>query len=98
MGLCEPQDHSSVTKSALPPIKPKILFDLLHEKDESITTIIDDDMNITQPKKIHPTKDDLTVMDPLSDDFYNYWQETARINSETYRAVFRCVPDKNGTC
>ncbi|CAI2162099.1 19719_t:CDS:10 [Funneliformis geosporum] len=97
LGLCEPQDHSTITKSSLPPMKPKALFDLLHERDQSISEIIDDDMNYKLPKKKHPTKDDLVVMDPLSDQFYKYWQTTAKTNSETFRSVFRCVPDKNVT-
>ncbi|CAG8441424.1 6591_t:CDS:10 [Funneliformis caledonium] len=97
LGLCEPQDHSSVTKSSLPPMKPEVLFDLLRGRDESITEIIDDDMNYKQLKKKHPTKDDLVVMDPLSDEFYRYWQTTARTNSETFRSIFRCVPDKHVT-
>ncbi|RIA88545.1 hypothetical protein C1645_725863 [Glomus cerebriforme] len=63
LGLCEPQDHSSVTKTKIQ----------------------------------HPTKEDLIVMDPLSDTFYEHWTRTARNNSETYRSVFRCIPDKNVT-
>ncbi|PKY56906.1 phospholipase D/nuclease [Rhizophagus irregularis] len=97
LGLCEPQDHSSVTKSSLPPGNREILFDLLHEKDESISSILDDDMNYKQPKIKHPTKEDLVVMDPLSDEFYNHWTTTAKNNSEAYRSVFRCIPDKNVT-
>ena len=46
--------------------------------------------------KKHFTKEDLAVMDPLSDDFYNYWSTTAQNNTEIYRSVFRCVPDDNG--
>lgn len=96
MGICEPQDHSSVTKSSLPPVSREILFDLLHERDRSISSILDDDMNYKQPKIKHPTKEDLIVMDPLSDEFYDHWKTTAKNNSETYRSVFRCIPDKNG--
>ena len=99
MGLIEPQDHSTVTKSSLPPVKPEILFDLLHDRDSSISSIFDDDKNYIRHGKIHhPTKEDKVVMDPLSDTFYEHWKTTAKNNSDTYRAVFRCVPDKNGTC
>ncbi|CAB4388903.1 unnamed protein product [Rhizophagus irregularis] len=97
LGICEPQDHSSVTKSSLPPVSREILFDLLHERDRSISSILDDDMNYKQPKIKHPTKEDLIVMDPLSDEFYDHWKTTAKNNSETYRSVFRCIPDKNVT-
>lgn len=77
-------------------MKRKILFGLLHERDRSISSILDDDMNYKQVKIKHPTKEDAVVMDPLSDDFYNYWKETAKNNTETYRSVFRSIPDKNG--
>ena len=98
MGLIEPQDHSTVTKSSLPPVKPEMLFDLLHERDSSISSILDEDKNYIRASKIHhPTKEDKIVMDPLSDEFYDYWRKAAKINSDTYRSVFRCIPDKNGT-
>ena len=99
LGLSEPQDHSTITKSSLPPVKPKILFDLLHERDKkSISSIFDEDNNYIRPNKgYHPTKEDKIVMDPLSDVFYDHWKTTAKNNSENYRSVFRCIPDKNGT-
>jgi hypothetical protein len=78
-------------------VKRAILYDLLHERDSSISSIIDDDMNYKQHKIKHPTKEDLVVMDPLSDEFYERWTTTAKNNSETYRSVFRCIPDKNGS-
>ena len=96
MGLTGRQDHSTVTKSSLPPVSREILFDLLNEKDRSISSIFDDNKNYTQPKTNHPTKEDKVVMDPLSDDFYSHWKNTAKYNSENYRSVFRCIPDKNG--
>ncbi|KAK9728794.1 hypothetical protein K7432_000759 [Basidiobolus ranarum] len=38
------------------------------------------------------------VMDPLSDRFFNeIWNNTATTNTETYRLVFRCVPDDTVT-
>ena len=96
MGLSEPQDHSSVTKSSLPPVKKEILFDMLKERDGSISSVLDENMNYREPKIQHPTKEDLIVMDPLSDEFYKYWTRVAKDNSDTFRTVFRCTPDKNG--
>lgn len=97
LGLLETQDHSSITKSCLPPIKPEILYDLTVEEEKPVTSILDDPASFYPPKKPkHPTKEDLIVMDPLSDEFYDYWQSVARNNTETYRSVFRCVPDDNG--
>ncbi|CAG8605205.1 4974_t:CDS:10 [Funneliformis mosseae] len=95
LGLLETQDHSSITKSCLPPLRPENLYEA-HDKDESITSIIDNPASYFPPKHPkHPTKTDLVVMDPLSDEFYDYWRTTAHNNTETYRSVFRCVPDDN---
>src|SRR4051794_26231230 len=47
-------------------------------------------------KSKHSTKEDLVVMDPLSDEFLKYWVSTAHNNTEIYRSVFNCVPDDNG--
>ncbi|KAL7267376.1 hypothetical protein RUND412_010044, partial [Rhizina undulata] len=40
---------------------------------------------------------DRLVADPLSDEFWNYWNATARTNTEVYRKVFRPVPDDTVT-
>ena len=97
LGLLETQDHSSITKSCLPPIKPEILYDLIVREEKSVTSILDDPALYYPSKKSkHPTKEDLIVVDPLSDKFYDYWQSVAHNNTETYRSVFRCVPDNNG--
>lgn len=41
--------------------------------------------------------DDSVVMDPLLDEFYHHvWNKTAKENTETYRSVFRPVPDDTG--
>ncbi|CAG8464425.1 6353_t:CDS:10 [Acaulospora morrowiae] len=93
LGLIEHQDHSTLTKSCLPPLQPEILLDLLQDKDNKLGTLIDEQAS-KSPNK-HPTKHDLVVMDPLSDEFYAYWQTTANHNTDTYRSVFRCVPDDN---
>ncbi|KAH9974594.1 hypothetical protein BGW80DRAFT_1436752 [Lactifluus volemus] len=37
-------------------------------------------------------KEDLRVADPLSDDFLNLWNTTARVNREVFTEVFRPVP------
>ncbi len=96
LGLLEVQEHSSVTKSCFPPLRLENLYEI-HEKDESATSILDDPASYYPPKKPkHPTKEDLVVMDPLSNEFYDYWRSVARNNTETYRSVFRCVPDDNG--
>ncbi|GBC05685.1 hypothetical protein RclHR1_06370012 [Rhizophagus clarus] len=96
LGLLETQDHSSITKSCLPPIKPDIIYDLTVEEEAPVTSIPDNPASYYPPKKPkHPTKEDLIVMDPLSNEFYDYWQSVARNNTETYRSVFRCVPDDN---
>ncbi|EXX61011.1 phospholipase D [Rhizophagus irregularis DAOM 197198w] len=96
LGLLEIQDHSSITKSCLPPIKPDILYDLTVGEEKPFTSILDDPASFYPPKKPkHPTKEDLVVMDPLSEEFYDYWQSVAHNNTETYRSVFRCVPDDN---
>ncbi|RIA93447.1 hypothetical protein C1645_735559 [Glomus cerebriforme] len=94
LGLLELQDHSTVTKSCLPPLKPEALFELLHERDETVTSLLDDQISFQESKK-HSKKGNLVVMDPLSDEFYNFWLKTAQNNTETYRSVFRCVPDDN---
>ncbi|RIA88728.1 hypothetical protein C1645_725752 [Glomus cerebriforme] len=97
LGLLETQDHSSITKSCLPPIKPEILYDLTVEEEKPVTSILDDPASYYPHKKSkYPTKEDLIVMDPLSDEFYNYWKSVAHNNTETYRSVFRCIPDNNG--
>ena len=66
---------------------------MLHERDETITSLLD--LPQKNKSKGRPTKD-LVVMDPLSDEFYNYWSKTAQNNTEIYRSIFRCVPDDNG--
>ncbi|KAG2212699.1 hypothetical protein INT47_000676, partial [Mucor saturninus] len=39
-------------------------------------------------------REDVVVMDPLYDEFYNdIWSKTAEKNTLIYRDVFRCVPD-----
>lgn len=35
------------------------------------------------------------VEDPLSTEFTDVWSNTARVNTEMYRKVFRCYPDDN---
>ncbi|CAG8498943.1 7241_t:CDS:10, partial [Ambispora leptoticha] len=94
LGLIPPQDHHTVTKSSLPPINPKDLYNF-HTREHSTTDVIDESSGSKSSK--HPTKEDLIVMDPLSDEFYDYWVKTARTNTEAFRAVFRCVPDDNVT-
>jgi phospholipase D1/2 len=37
-------------------------------------------------------KEDLRVADPLSNDFLNLWNTTARVNREVFTEVFRPVP------
>lgn len=37
--------------------------------------------------------EDLTVMDPISDDFMNLWKTTANVNTEAFAKVFHPVPD-----
>lgn len=81
-----------MTESCLPPLKPEALFELLYEKDETATSLLDAQTN--EFKKC--STEELVFMDPLSDEFYNYWTQTAQNNTETYRSVFRCVPDDNG--
>ncbi|KAG9294883.1 hypothetical protein G9A89_003223 [Geosiphon pyriformis] len=96
LGLLPSQDHTTVTKSCIPPINPEELYDVSHGKDRiSTSDIIGESSTGYLPK--HPTKEDLAVMDPLSDEFYNYWQKTAQNNTEAFRDVFRCVPDDNVT-
>ncbi|RUS17342.1 hypothetical protein BC937DRAFT_90093 [Endogone sp. FLAS-F59071] len=42
--------------------------------------------------------EDRIVRDPLSDDFYkNTWLQTAQVNTQVFRDVFRCVPDDTVT-
>lgn len=42
-------------------------------------------------------REDVIVMDPLHDEFYNdIWSKTAEKNMLVYRDVFRCVPDDTG--
>ncbi|EXX54735.1 uncharacterized protein OCT59_028117 [Rhizophagus irregularis] len=44
------------------------------------------------------SKEDYIVQDPVSDEFYyKHWHQTATINTEAFRTVFRCVPDDNLT-
>ncbi|CAG8466471.1 3479_t:CDS:10 [Scutellospora calospora] len=93
LGLLKPQDHVTITKSSLAPIQPDILKEILHDRDASSTTVLDEVLIGSGSK--HPTKEDLVVMDPLSDDFYNYWKRIAQNNTDIYRAVFKCVPDDN---
>ena len=63
-------------------------------EERPVTSILDDPIPQKKPK--NSTKEDLVVMDPLSDEFYGYWQSVAHNNTETYRSVFRCIPDNNG--
>ncbi|CAG8593228.1 13349_t:CDS:10, partial [Racocetra persica] len=93
LGLIKPQDHAAVTESSLAPIQPDVLKELLHDRDASSTSILDELMTGSEPN--HPTKEDLIVMDPLSDEFYNYWQNIARNNTAIYRSIFKCIPDDN---
>ncbi|CAG8579400.1 13442_t:CDS:10, partial [Racocetra fulgida] len=95
LGRIKPQDHAAVTESSLAPIQPDVLKELLHDRDASSTSILDELMTNSEPN--HPTKEDLIVMDPLSDEFYNYWQNIARNNTAIYRSVFKCIPDDNVT-
>jgi len=39
------------------------------------------------------SKNDEKVIDPLSNNFINLWQQTATVNTEAFRKVFHCVPD-----
>jgi hypothetical protein len=82
-----------VTESCLPPLKPEALFEILHERDETATSLLEDQYS-SQSKKY--STEELVLMDPLSDEFYNYWSKTAQNNTEIYRSVFRCVPDDYG--
>ncbi|CAB4387759.1 unnamed protein product [Rhizophagus irregularis] len=91
LGLLETQDHSTMTESCLPPLNPEALFELLYEKDETATSLLDAQTN--EIKKC--STEELVFMDPLSDEFYNYWSQIAQNNTETYRSLFRCVPDDN---
>ncbi|KAF0480564.1 phospholipase D/nuclease [Gigaspora margarita] len=93
LGLIKPQDHATVTKSSLAPVQPDILKELLHNRDNSSTSILDEIMINSE----HPTKEDLVVMDPLSDEFFKYWQTTAKNNTDIYRSIFKCIPDDNVT-
>ncbi|CAG8468958.1 364_t:CDS:10 [Diversispora eburnea] len=95
LGLLEYQDHSSITKSCLSPDDPRILREMLKEKDPDVISSLEKMAPENELK--HPTKEDLIVMDPLSDEFYDYWSKTAQRNTEVYRSVFRCVPDDNVT-
>ncbi|CAG8492249.1 5229_t:CDS:10 [Ambispora gerdemannii] len=100
LGLIPPQAHHSVTKSSLPPINPEDLYNFHvrgHSKGHSVTDIIGKHSSTGGTPSKHPTKEDLIVMDPLSDEFYDCWVKTARTNTEAFRAVFRCVPDDNVT-
>ncbi|CAG8595693.1 23438_t:CDS:2, partial [Dentiscutata erythropus] len=63
LGLIEPQAHATITKSSLPPIQPDVLKELLHDRDSSSTSILDE--ITTNSEHNHPTKEDLVVMDPL---------------------------------
>ncbi|RHZ82653.1 hypothetical protein Glove_106g15 [Diversispora epigaea] len=95
LGLLEYQDHSSITKSCLSPDDFRILREMLKEKDPDVISSLE---KMTPENDLkHPTKEDLIVMDPLSDEFYDYWSKTAQRNTEAYRSVFRCVPDDNVT-
>ncbi|PKC70587.1 phospholipase D/nuclease [Rhizophagus irregularis] len=58
---------------------------------ESSTSLLDAQTN--EIKKC--STEELVFMDPLSDEFYNYWSQIAQNNTETYRSLFRCVPDDN---
>ena len=68
------------------------MFGLLPESDDN-TSLLDEQNSFQRDKSKKPTKDDLMIMDPLSDEFYNYWSKTAKDNTEIYRSVFKCVPD-----
>nr|CAG8445707.1 3808_t:CDS:10 [Entrophospora candida] len=51
-------------------------------------------------KQDHSTvtkKEDLILMDPLSDKFYDYWTSRANKNTEIYRSLFHCIPDDKVT-
>jgi len=39
------------------------------------------------------SREDDIVVDPLSDDFLNFWTQTSRRNTEVFSEIFRCVPD-----
>lgn len=42
-------------------------------------------------------REDVIVMDPLHNEFYNdIWKTTAQKNTLVYRDVFKCVPDDTG--
>lgn len=85
-----------MTESCLPPLKPEALFEILNERDETATTLLGDQyLSQTNEFKKYSTEE-LVFMDPLSEEFYNYWSKTAQHNTESYRSVFRCVPDDNG--
>lgn len=36
--------------------------------------------------------EDRLVMDPLSDTFWNFWNQTARVNTDAFEKVFHSVP------
>ncbi|CAG8525275.1 11919_t:CDS:10 [Funneliformis mosseae] len=97
LGLLEPQDHSTITKSCLPPLNHEDLFIFSHEKEQTVTSLLDEQISSQKNKsKEHPTRENL-IMDPLSDEFYDYWSKTAQDNTEIYRSVFKSVPDDNIT-
>jgi len=94
LGLAGKQDHSTLTKSCLPPFKTKVVYELLHEKDSSISKMFDEPLSSGHSKQ--PTGEDSILIDPLSDEFYNYWSSRANENTEIYRKIFHCIPDDQG--
>ncbi|CAG8451339.1 15329_t:CDS:10 [Cetraspora pellucida] len=95
LGRLKPQDHATITESSLAPVQPDVLKELLNDRDPLSIPILDELMTSSEPN--HLTKEDLIVMDPLSDEFYTYWQKVAQDNTAIYRSVFKCIPDDNVT-
>lgn len=41
------------------------------------------------------SKEDLQVADPLSDEFENLWETTAKRNTQIFQEIFKTVPSNN---
>lgn len=66
--------------------------------DTGIDDVNEDMMPLPVPQIDYTeTEEDRLVMDPLSEETLNLWYDTARTNTEAFRAVFHCVPDDTGS-
>ncbi|KAI5803358.1 hypothetical protein DFH27DRAFT_555423 [Peziza echinospora] len=62
---------------------------------QDLSEINDENMQPSPVPNVYDfdSEEDRLVSDPLGVEFTKYWEETARINTEAYRQVFRPVPD-----